>query len=476
VEKQETVDSLEGPFQVGPVGYRWYREQKMAIADITRAKIFRRSLFLLVILAAFSYGATVGAYKLFPYRTIRASVKYVIDIPNKIDRVRNITDDYSTESHTDQIVSPFIQYHIDNIEHSYDTRINNFDIYRSDYIELDKIDRLAYLDFDDGLLSVYSQDDYSIVADMEIDEKDFEDGLVRAGGVRSLFFYKDNLVALVALADSETECAYASLVNITLKTVLLEFPCVPQFELVDFGGVGGGFVSIPASETLLLALGVPETRGEEIRALAQSPSSPYGKILKIPESTILGNGNDYAIYTSGHRNPQSMLYNGEKIIAVEHGPRGGDEINLIEEGKNYGWPVASLGSHYDFQYIDKTYEDDNTEERTLSDPLFAFIPAIAPSVIGSCPLNYEEYYRPNRCILLGSLRARSLFFVQIDETYSRVLAVEKYEHGSRMRKLIVEGDNIVIGTDYEGNRSDYDSDDDYAGISFLKLRPIAEGG
>ena len=82
----------------------------MAIANMTRDKILRRSLFMLVILATFSYGAVVGASKLFPYRAIRASVRYVADIPNNIDRLRNTTDDYSTDSNIDKIVSPFIQY------------------------------------------------------------------------------------------------------------------------------------------------------------------------------------------------------------------------------------------------------------------------------------------------------------------------------------------------------------------------------
>ncbi len=427
---------------------------------------------MIVILAAFSYGAVVGVYQLFPYRAIRASVKYVNDIQNNIDRLRNITDNYSTDSNIDTVVSPFMQYNIDHVEYSYDARLNNFDIYRHDYTALDKIDRLAYLDFDNGLLSVYPQDEYSIIADTEIVEKEFQNGVVKGGGVRSLLFYQNNLIALVGLANSETECAYASLVNVTLKIVLLEFPCLPQFGLVDLAGLGGGFVSMPDSETLLLALGTPETRGEEIRALAQIPGSPYGKILKIPESTILGNGNNYSIYSSGHRNPQSILNDGDKIVSVEHGPRGGDEINLIEDGNNYGWPIVSLGSHYDFQYIDKTYVNDNTDDGKMSDPLFAFVPSIATSVITNCPINYEKYYRPNQCILIGSLRARSLFFVQIDETYSKVLAIEQYEHGSRMRKLLVEGDNIIIGTDYERFQTDYD----YAGISFLKLRPIAEGG
>ncbi|SVD96158.1 uncharacterized protein METZ01_LOCUS449012, partial [marine metagenome] len=256
------------------------------------------------------------------------------------------------------------------------------------------------------------QDDYSIIASTGIDRIEFKRGVEANGGIRNLFFYKKNLLALVGSINSETECAYASLINISLKIVLLQFPCLPQFELVTLIGLGGGFVSMPDTGALLLALGAPEWKGEEIRALAQIPGSPYGKTLKIPESTILGKGNNYSIYSYGHRNSQSMLNNDGKILAVEHGPRGGDEINLIKEGNNYGWPSVSLGSDYDFEYIAKTGVVENIEIDDLTDPLFSFLPAIAPSMISRCPRNYEEYYLPNRCILIGSLKARALFFVQ----------------------------------------------------------------
>ncbi len=432
---------------------------------MSRDKMLRRSIFALIVLTAFSYGTIVGAYQLFPFAPIRTTVKYVGDLRTNLDELSRVTNDYSADSNSEYSISPFIEYNIEKIEYSYDVRLNNFDIYRNDYTELDKIDRLAYLDFNNGLLSVYSQDDYSIIASTGIDRIEFKRGVEANGGIRNLFFYKSNLLALVGLRNTETECAYASIINISLKIVVLEFPCLPQFELVTLNTLGGGFVSMPGSETLLLALGAPEWMGPEIRALAQIPSSPYGKILKIPESTILGNGNNYLIYSAGHRNPQSILNNGEKIVAVEHGPRGGDEINLIEEGSNYGWPIVSLGSHYYFQYIDKTGKGDNTNNEDLTDPLFSFIPAIAPSMISQCPRNYEEYYLPNRCILIGSLRARSLFFVQIDDKYTRVLAIEQYELGSRIRKLVVDGDDIIVGTDYE-------DDGGYTGISFLKLRPI----
>ena len=429
--------------------------------------LWRRSIFTLIVLIAFSYGTVVGAYRVFPFAQIRTTGKYIDDLRTKLDGSSKLTNEYSTDSDNEYSISPFIEYNIEEIEYNHDARLNNFDIYRNDYTELDKIDRLAYLDFNDGLLSVYSQDDYSIVASAGIDRIEFKRSVEANGGIRNLFFYNDHLLALVGLINSETECAYASIVNISLKIVLLEFPCLPQFELVTLNALGGGFVSMPGKEVLLLALGAPEWKGKEISGLAQSPGSPYGKILEIPESTILGEGSNYSIYSSGHRNPQSILNDDGRILALDHGPRGGDEINLIKEGGNYGWPKVSLGSDYDFQYINKTGDTGNIDTDDLTDPLFSFIPAIAPSMISRCPHNYEEYYLPNRCILIGSLKARSLFFVHIDDRYSRVLAVEEYELGSRIRKVIVDGDDIIVGTDYE-------NDDSYTGISFLKLRQITK--
>ncbi|SVE33566.1 uncharacterized protein METZ01_LOCUS486420, partial [marine metagenome] len=195
------------------------------IGHMSRDKILRRSLFTIAVLVAFSYGAAVGRYLLFPFYPIQTSVKYISDIrSNIIDKTKNIIDDYSMDSNSEYLTSSFIQYNIDNIEYSNDTRLNNFDIYRHDYTELDKIDRLAYLDFDDGLLSVYPQDDYSVIVGTGIGEKEFQHGVEKNGGIRNMFFYQNNLIALVGLVNIETECAYASLVNISLKIVLLEFP------------------------------------------------------------------------------------------------------------------------------------------------------------------------------------------------------------------------------------------------------------
>jgi len=73
---------------------------------------------------------------------------------------------------------------------------------------------------------------------------------------------------------------------------------------------------------------------------SQIESNPFGKIINISE------GNKYDIISIGHRNPQGLYYDieSEEIISTEHGPTGGDEINLIKKNKNYGWPIASYYS------------------------------------------------------------------------------------------------------------------------------------
>ena len=74
----------------------------------------------------------------------------------------------------------------------------------------------------------------------------------------------------------------------------------------------------------------------------QDENSIFGKILLIDKS-----GNLKKIFSKGHRNPQGLnLFQNKIIFQTEHGPQGGDEVNIIKEDMNYGWPLASYGSHY----------------------------------------------------------------------------------------------------------------------------------
>ena len=114
----------------------------------------------------------------------------------------------------------------------------------------------------------------------------------------------------------------------------------------EFNGHSSGGRIIPYKNDLLLTVGDYRRRN-----LAQDKESTIGKILKIKSFK----SNSFEVISIGHRNPQGLLYDGERnfLISTEHGPQGGDEINLIEISNrnkisppNYGWPVVSAGEHY----------------------------------------------------------------------------------------------------------------------------------
>ncbi len=143
------------------------------------------------------------------------------------------------------------------------------------------------------------------------------------------------------------------------------------------------------------------------RGLAQSLFAPFGKILCITTDGAPAPGNPFdkdqtaenhplaTIWTYGHRNPQGLAINPATgdVWESEHGPQGGDEINLIEPGKNYGWPVIAYGTNYDGTLIDGTLERENgsqdqvtgapgkTAAPGMEQPRYYWDPAIAPSGI-----------------------------------------------------------------------------------------------
>lgn len=110
-----------------------------------------------------------------------------------------------------------------------------------------------------------------------------------------------------------------------------------------------------------------------------------------------------AIFSYGHRNPQGLVKNpmtGE-IWDNEHGPQGGDEINIIEKGKNYGWPVITYGINYSGTPI-----TDKTEMEGMEQPLHYWVPSIAPS--GMTFVSSDKYPEWKGNLLIGSLKFQYL--------------------------------------------------------------------
>tara|TARA_B110000027_G_C16121451_1_gene303245 strand:+ start:5089 stop:6435 length:1347 start_codon:yes stop_codon:yes gene_type:complete len=161
----------------------------------------------------------------------------------------------------------------------------------------------------------------------------------------------------------------------------------------------------------------------------QNPSSDIGKILFIDLES-----NKKIIYSSGHRNPQGLLVDNNRIIATEHGPEGGDEINIIKKGKNYGWPISSYGNHY--SHLKKKKEKVYLKSHSSSgfvEPIYSFVPSIGISQIIKVPKDFSSDWQDN--YLLASLNGASLYRIKFNDTFSGITYLEKIFINRRVRDM-----------------------------------------
>ena len=152
-----------------------------------------------------------------------------------------------------------------------------------------------------------------------------------------------------------------------------------------------------------------------------------------------------AIFSYGHRNPQGMIYdkNKDEIWIHEHGPRGGDEINIIEAGKNYGWPLASYGVNYiGTKFTNKTSIDG------MVSPIHYWVPSIAPS--GMLFVQNTKYPTLDGSILIGSLKFQYLHQCIIDN--GKIVKENRlFEEIGRVRSIEFDNyKNVYIGVENLG--------------------------
>ena len=139
----------------------------------------------------------------------------------------------------------------------------------------------------------------------------------------------------------------------------------------------------------------------------QDDLSDYGKIIFLDLAT-----NKTQVFSKGHRNPQGLLVEGKNIISTEHGPRGGDEINKIVKGKNYGWPLASYGTYYN---TDKKKYLKSHKKYGYVEPVFTYVPAIGISEIIKIPEKFMKVKDLDDLYLISSLNAKSLFLIKYSQ-------------------------------------------------------------
>ncbi len=177
-------------------------------------------------------------------------------------------------------------------------------------------------------------------------------------------------------------------------------------------------------------------RGENIRNQAQNPGKHFGAVLRLNDDGSAPADNPFVgqpgakpeIWTIGHRNIQGMTRDpaSGRIWANEHGSRGGDELNLIAGGNNYGWPEVTYSNEYWGPRI-----SDETSRPGISDPALVWTPSKAPS--GLAYYTGEAFPRWQGNLFSGALKFQQVRRILLDG--ARVIGEEKLRIGERVRDV-----------------------------------------
>ncbi|MBB6178514.1 PQQ-dependent sugar dehydrogenase [Pseudorhizobium flavum] len=225
----------------------------------------------------------------------------------------------------------------------------------------------------------------------------------------------------------------------TLEDVQVIFRQMPSYD--GNKHFGSRLVFGPNDE---LYVTVGERSDPEPRVQAQDLSSGLGKIFRIdrngealPDNPFIGQENAQPeIWSLGHRNLQSATLDGQgRLWTVEHGPRGGDELNRPEPGKNYGWPEVTYGVEYSGDPVGEGI----TQQAETEQPVYYWDPVIAPS--GMAYYDGDAIPEWQGAFLIGGLVSQGLVVVHMDG--DRVQYEERVPLDARMRDVKVGPDGAV---------------------------------
>ena len=283
--------------------------------------------------------------------------------------------------------------------------------------------------------------------------------LQRNGGVKTIISFNKKKIALIS--SSEKNCFFASLFLINDQKELFRSNCLPEVaKNNDFNGLGSSNVHL--QDKILFSLGTPEKHASKNSTLAQLDNSKFGKILEINKDNLLNSINSddelqINIFSKGHRVPQGLTILKESIFNVEHGPKGGDELNKVIKGKSYAWPNLSYGTNYlkdnggDGSSFKINHKKNNFEE-----PLFAFVPSVGISSLNNCPKVLKQYYKKD-CLMALSLygnnlrKGHSIIIFLLSENLNKVESIEKIQLGNLILRHFVTNNENVLYEDKNGS-------------------------
>jgi len=204
----------------------------------------------------------------------------------------------------------------------------------------------------------------------------------------------------------------------------------------------------------MLYITLGERSDKHMRPQAQQLSSHMGKLIRIrpdgsvpPDNPFVGEaGARPEIWTLGHRNVQSLAFDPQgRLWEVEHGTRGGDELNLVEKKKNYGWPLQAYGREYSGAPI----RGAATERPGMEQPVYYWDPVIAPS--GMQFYTGDAFPAWRNSLFIGSLKDENLVRLTLEN--NRVTGEERLlsDRGQRVRDVRQGPDGALYVVTDESN-------------------------
>ena len=192
------------------------------------------------------------------------------------------------------------------------------------------------------------------------------------------------------------------------------------------------------------------------RPNGQNLETHAGSILRLnvdgsvpqdnPFVDVEGSRNE--IWSYGHRNPQGLVWDGvnQRLWSIEHGPRGGDELNLIERGANYGWPIISYGKEYaSFRSV-----GEGTHKEGMEQPKKFYIPSIAPGSL----MQYtgEAFPEWQGDLFAGALKLRHINRIELDQEGNAIVEERLMEDlNERIRALLQSTEGWIYFSTDSGN-------------------------
>ena len=220
------------------------------------------------------------------------------------------------------------------------------------------------------------------------------------------------------------------------EKVFETWPCVhPSFEMARTSASTRLAWAGPGQ--LMFTVGSHSLGDDSGTSGAQTADNAYGKVFRLAVDGT------HELFTRGHRNPQGLVVrrNGE-VWSTEHGPQGGDEVNLLQTQQNYGWPLFTYG----VQYGEDRWPlaGDRRDHTGFTEPMLAFVPSIGISNL--IELGAHGFPSWEGDLLVSSLRAGTLFRLRTRQ--GRIVYSEPMVIGTRIRDLEQAPDGrIILWTD-----------------------------